>query len=212
MRAIDHIAVGAPNLDRLCAWFEVRTGVSPRRGGAHGGGQSHNAIVALGPACYLELFAPTPGTVSDDPWIAGSLAAGEWPVFLGWCAVAVGDDLDNVAALCRDAGVDGEGPFAMSRTRPDGVRLDWRLFDPEPVGAAWPYPFFIDWQRSPHPADDAPHGCRLVGIETRAPDPSAARALFETLDLSVPVLPGEAGGNVAIATPMGELRFTSPGS
>jgi hypothetical protein len=209
---IDHIAIGAPSLETLCAWFEARSGVAPMKGGVHSGGLSHNALVALGPRCYLELYAPTGDAPSDDPWITMSRAAAAEPVVLGWCVAADGVLLDEVAATCRAIGVKGDGPFAMARTRPDGVTLNWRLFEPEPVGAALPLPFFIDWCGSPHPAASAPGGCGLLAVETTAPDPLAMADIFGRLGLDALPAVGPEGVRVRIATPRGPLSFQSSGS
>ena len=57
-------------------------------------------------------------------------------------------------------------PVAMSRVRPDGVRLEWELeFTATPL-------FFIDWKDSPRPSG-LPDGGRISSVVVRTPDPAS---------------------------------------
>ncbi len=63
---VDHIILGAANLEAGMAAFEKATGVMPVRGGAHPGRGTQNALVSLGDATYLELRQATEVTGSGS--------------------------------------------------------------------------------------------------------------------------------------------------
>ena len=71
------------------------------------------------------------------------------------------DDLDTLSAAARREGLSLQGPAAMSRDRPDGVRLDWTILYLEDSRFGEAIPFVIDWGASPHPSESVPAGCRL---------------------------------------------------
>jgi hypothetical protein len=56
------------------------------------------------------------------------------------------DDIESDAARLKGSGISAVGPFAMSRQRPDGSTLAWRLLIPD--GTPWrrPWPFLIQWE------------------------------------------------------------------
>ncbi|HEX4904889.1 MAG TPA: VOC family protein, partial [Acidimicrobiales bacterium] len=130
---IDHLVVGSADLDRGIAWVADRLGMAPVFGGTHDGAGTRNALLGLGDQ-YLEVLALDPGQPAARGPLASQIAGLEEPTLLT-VAVASSDLAD---------------PVPMSRTRPDGVRLEWRLsFTSTPL-------FFIDWLRSPHPTRDLP--------------------------------------------------------
>ena len=64
---VDHIMLGAANLDAGIHELEALTGVRAVYGGEHPNLGTHNALVSLGSNTYLEVIAPRAGAkVSDD--------------------------------------------------------------------------------------------------------------------------------------------------
>jgi hypothetical protein len=142
----DHLVIAVRDLasasDRLHSLgFEVRPG------GEHPGEGTHNAIVRFGLE-YIELLA-----IHDEAEArAGRLGGSALVEYLrghGWglagYALAT-DDIAGDAARLTAIGMPVVGPFAMSRQRPDGSSLAWRLLIPH--GTPWrrPWPFLIQWE------------------------------------------------------------------
>ena len=116
----------------------------------------------------------------------------------------------------RDEGV-GLGPVRrMSRDRPDGSTLRWRLSDPMALPAGGVIPFVIDWDTTPHPSTTLPDQCVLLELLVSHPD---ADRLQPILDSFRPVLSEPDGGILIVAapeprlqarlrTPMGEVELS----
>ena len=90
---LDHLVVAARTLDEGAAWIEDRLGARPVAGGRHAAMGTHNRLLSLGPAAYLEVIAidpeaPHPGRPRwfslDTPAMAQRLARG--PALIHWVA------------------------------------------------------------------------------------------------------------------------------
>ena len=206
---IDHLVLAAPSLDVGCAAVADLTGVVPVLGGVHPGAGTHNALLSLGPPTYLEVIARDPAQADVPP---GPLAPKDFGDEARLVAFAVGcDDIDDAVAALRAADLPGVGdPYGMSRQRPDGSMLSWRVaFVVEgQVGGATP--FLISWDSGGSPAYDAPAGGRLVALRAGDPDPETARLALEILGIDVPIESSPTSRlEATITTPSGtELTIT----
>ena len=184
---IDHLVLAAPSLDVGRAAVADLLGVEPVLGGAHPGAGTHNALLSLGAPTYLEVIARDPAQADAPPSPLIPHDLGDEPRLV---AFAVGcDDVDATVADLRAAGLTGVGdPYGMSRQRPDGVVLSWRLtfIGGRPGGAT---PFLLSWDSGGSPAYDAPAGGRLVKLRAGDADPPAASLLMDVLGIDVSIEP-----------------------
>jgi len=203
---LDHIILGIDVLDKGVAWVEQRTGVRAAFGGVHPGRGTRNALLSLGPDCYLEIIAPDPQQ-SSPTWFSQILTLHE-PRLIAWAVHT--PDLTALAQTAVAAGLLIDGPHDGARSRPDGKILSWRLFHlREDRGGL--LPFFIEWGRdSVHSAADAPRGCTLEHFHLQTPDAPELARVFKTLAVEVTIVTGEKPQVLArIASPRGEAELTS---
>lgn len=144
--------------------------MTPSRGGSHPGAGTWNSLVGVGPATYVELIAPDPAqpdSVRPLPFGVDSLHRPTLVTF----AVAV-PDIDRSAELVAENGIDPGEIRDMSRIRPDGVELEWRLAVPPDPTLAGVMPFLIEWGAgSHHPCDTLVQFLDLVDLFLSHPDP-----------------------------------------
>jgi len=211
---LDHLILGASDLARGIEFLEQRTGVRAAPGGVHPGRGTHNALLSLGPRCYLEILAPDP----NQPTLAWfrNLPQLTEPRLVGWM-VRPGD-LVTLAERLRQSGIACEPPRESSRQRPDGRTLRWKLLrlagEPlgsQPAGMEGLLPFCIEWSAgSPHPAAAAPSGLRLVQFEISGPAPDGLQRTLDILGLDLQVTRSDRPQlRARIAGPQGTADLTS---
>jgi GNAT superfamily N-acetyltransferase/catechol 2,3-dioxygenase-like lactoylglutathione lyase family enzyme len=209
--SLDHLILGVSDLERGIRFVEERCGVRAAAGGVHPGRGTHNALLALGPRCYLEILAPDPGQ-AKLAWFS-SLPQLSEPRLVGWMARPGPGHLEAVAERLRQSGISCEGPRESSRQRPDGRILQWKLLrlTGERSGDENLLPFCIQWSvDSPHPADDAPSGLNLVQLEISDPNPEELQRTLAILGLDFPVARSEHSQLCALITgPKGKLELIS---
>lgn len=179
---MDHLLLGAADLDQGIAWVEERTGVRPAIGGNHPGVGTRNALLSLGRRQYLEIIAPDPRqTTYDFPMDLRALTT---PRLIMWAAATA--DITALAEKARGAGLQVIGPRDGSRARPDGQALTWKILrvrnDFGGRGVE-PFPFYIEWEAAVHPAQDSPPGCALLTFEIEHPDPAGLGAALGAFDI-----------------------------
>jgi hypothetical protein len=168
--AVDHLVIGGSDLYDLERWWKDRAGVAAQRGGSHPGVGTWNSLVGVGPSTYVELIAPDPTRPAPGqprPFGVDRLRGPSLVTF----AVAV-SDIERSAEMVAEHGIEPGEIRSMSRIRPDGVVLSWRLaVPPEPV-LAGVMPFLIEWApESHHPCDTLVQYLDFVDLILFHPDP-----------------------------------------
>ena len=200
---IDHLVLAGPDLDGLAAWFSGVTGIDPAPGGAHVGFGTRNALVGLGGSTYLELIGPDPDQPEPDAPRPFGIDGLDEPRLVTWC-LRPSVPLEEAVELTRRHGWDPGTIAAMSRRRPDGELLRWRLtlrpMSPD-VAAV---PFLIDWLESEHPTESLPASVDLTSLTVSHPDPDRLRSLLAALGAAgVRVTGGSRSLVAALTTPHG---------
>lgn len=133
----DHLVICVADLSEASVEFVDRFGLGSVSGGRHPGHGTENRIVPLGDS-YLELVAVV------DASEAASSQFGSWA--LSKAAGPIGVDAiclrtDDIVATTQRLGIEG---VAMSRSKPDGSTLAWRVAGIDEMIAEG-LPFFIEW-------------------------------------------------------------------
>ena len=197
---LDHVTVAYPDLDDLILWLQSHTGLTAEFGGTHHGLGTRNATVPLGNDAYLELIGCDPQRGGDTP-AAGQFRTLEVPAPFGWCFRI---DTSAFRDQARGAGVN-ISEFPVSRTRPDGAVLEWKIVTVNSdFGIAVPY--FIDWAGTPTPAVSKRPAATLLEVTPHHPRPELINALFSSLGISSTCQPGAAGLTISIAGPAGTIE------
>ena len=203
---VDHLVFATPDLKVGIEAIEKLLGIRATPGGQHPGAGTRNALVALGPASYLEIIGPD--TEQPDP--PGPRRFGidglKRPRLAAWAAK--GQDLERLAADAARKGVKLGAVGSGSRRRPDGVLLSWRFTSPATVLADGIVPFFIDWGKTPHPAATAAPGATLVGLRAEHPDAQRVEEMLRKLGLDLPVTSAPAPALIAtVDSPKGRVEL-----
>lgn len=204
---LDHLVVAATRLQQGIEHIENLLGVSVALGGRHPRMGTHNALLRLGPALYLEIIAIDPTAEPptrprwfglDEPAVRAWLAPR--PRLLHW--VVNTPDIETA----REHGRIPPGRIEpMSRGD-----LHWRITIAEdghtPAGGL--LPSLIQWHTEAHPADRLPDsGCRLSALVVRSPHRDWLEAALKPIGADQLVelqAAAEASLHARIETPAGE--------
>lgn len=202
---LDHLVLATPELAATVADFARRTGVAPAPGGAHVGRGTRNFLVSLGGSSYLEIIGPDPEQSEPDgprPFTVDELASART---VTWAISP--PDLDAAVEAARARGYDPGSIRPMSRRRPDGTLLEWRLTDGDTQHPSGLVPFLIDWGASVHPTATGLPVTPLLELSASAPDPAEIRPLLAAVDAELNLSEGPLGINFTVDTPRGPVTF-----
>jgi glyoxalase-like protein len=203
---VDHLVYATPDLQAGIERVERLVGLRASPGGQHPGRGTRNALLALGPASYLEIIGPDreqPSPPQARPFGIDDLKE---PRLVTWAAKGTG--LEQLANEARRHGVRLGAVIPGSRQRTDGVMLTWRYTDPRTLVADGIVPFFIDWGTTPHPAATAAGGASLVALRAEHPDVESVQRAISALGLSLRVQKGPRAALVAIiSSPRGQVEL-----
>ena len=180
---IDHITVAAPTLQAGALWVEQTLGVRARTGGEHPRMGTHNLLLRLGDALFLEIIAINPDALAPQRprWFDLDRRAPQAPVSLSTWVV-------RSHQLARHAAAASEplGPLEpMSRGA-----LNWHLTIPADgvIPLSGVAPAVIEWHTETHPAANMPDcGLSLVTLELAHPDTARVERLLRSLNVQGPV-------------------------
>ena len=170
---LDHLVVASAHLDEGIDWVEQHLGVRPHPGGQHVTMGTHNALLKLGPRCYLEVIAIDPDGAPparprwfalDEATMRSRLASG--PSLVTWVLRC-----ESLAAACGRVPDLGE---ILTMSRGD---FHWQIAVPEDGSLPWSgvLPAAIQWSAGadesvPHPCDRLPDsGCDLLSLDLTHP-------------------------------------------
>jgi len=199
---VDHLVYATSDLERTSDELEQRFGVRASPGGQHPGRGTRNVLLAIGPACYMEIVGPDPAqTPPVNPrWFGVDGLDG--PRLVAWAAHAT--NLSHVVSDASRRGVHLGTVDVGWRKRLDGLDLIWQYTDPTTVVGDGLVPFFIDWGASPHPSATAAVGPRLVDLHGEHPDPEWILGMLGALGIPMRVTRGASPSLVAtLNTPDG---------
>lgn len=182
--SIDHITVTAPTLEVGADFIREQLGVTPQPGGRHPRMGTHNLLLRLGDALFLEVIAvdpqaPAPGR---PRWFGlDLLTADTLPALSTW--VVRTDDIKAASAL---------SPESLGTIEPmSRGALHWYITIPAdgsiPIdGVA---PALIEWQTDVHPAAGMQDfGLTLVKLEIFHPAPQRLTHLLSAIGASGPIV------------------------
>ncbi|MFL6621677.1 MAG: VOC family protein [Sulfurifustis sp.] len=202
---LDHIVITAPTLAAGVEYVRSIFGVAPQPGGEHARMGTHNCLLKLGDAVYLEVIAINPHAAApsrrrwfrmDDPDALRTPRLATW--------VARTNDIRAAPAALGDV---------MPMSRGD---LHWRITVPADGGLPFDgvAPTLIQWETAAHPARTlADLGCTLVRLEGFHPAAEAISAMLRELgfhgDFSISVPPTGIDPHLIahISTPAGIRRI-----
>lgn len=181
---LDHLVVAAARLEDGVRHVTDALGIEPVPGGRHDYLNTHNALLRLGEATYLEIIAidPEAGPPEAPRWFdldgeATRAALAERPRLLTWVARC-----DDLQGMTETAPWD-TGPIRRMRRG----SMTWRIAFPEDghLNKGGLLPPLIEWDAgSVHPASRMPKvGCSLAAFRGFHPDPEAVREQLATIGL-----------------------------
>ena len=203
--ALDHITVTAPNLNVGAAYVQRCLGVEMQAGGEHPRMGTHNLLLRLGDALFLEVIAPNPDAPRPDRarWFGLDRLQAESPAALTTWVVRC-DDIHGLSAQTSE-------PLGKVEPMTRGA-LHWHITIPESgdVPLDGVAPSLIEWPPGMHPARQlTDFGLSLQRLVIRHPQPERVSSLLTRLKLHAPVAvcactPAESAGLKAeIQTPAG---------
>lgn len=204
---VDHLVVAAPDLDEAVEAVESALGLELEAGGSHPGLGTRNRLLGLGAGAYLEVIAPDPEQPEPDAPRPFGIDQLETPTLVTWAlAVGGGVESDGVAS---DDSPSGYQPFrSMSRRRPDGGTLSWKIAFPTEAARidspVQPVPFLIDWRGMPSPGETLDARAQLDALRIWGPSNVAA-----ALDVIARLASSEDGATerVVVELARGPVRF-----
>ncbi len=209
---IDHLIVVTSDLFATRDRIAETTGVEGTYGGGNPVNGTHNVLYPLGGISYLELLAADEsGRAGAQRGLPFGLETLAGHAVAGWSAQVA--DLDVAVTSASGAGAPLGALVEMSRTRPDGVKLEWRMTYPREGDLEQLCPFLIDWGASEHPSVTLRSATHLALVEftTLTTEPDLVGSWLAALGLLEDVSVERADRNgfrIEVRGPSGTVSFS----
>jgi len=205
---LDHLVIAADSLDQGRPFIDSKLGVDIAAGGEHLTMGTHNLLMGLSDAQYLEVIAISPDLPKPDwpRWFAlDKWKTGSEPRLITWVART-----DSIEELCAQSPVPLGEITTMSRGN-----LTWRIAIPidGSLVEGGILPMVIEWPEGVHPTENmADQGVSLDGLVLSHPEPKNILAALEALGIEqlnevVRVEEGEPGLKAKFMTPSGPAHI-----
>lgn len=181
--SIDHITITSPTLKAGAGYVLKTLGVAPQAGGEHPRMGTHNLLLRLGDALFLEVISPNPAAPSPSRprWFnLDRVPTNAVPALTTW--VVRTEDIHASQAACTE-------PLGEVEPMTRGA-LNWLITIPADgsVPCDGVAPALIQWHAETHPAsglDDV--GLSLAKLEVLHPEPARMEKLLAAIGFDGPV-------------------------
>ena len=205
--SLDHIVIGAEDLEQGARFVKQRLGIDIPPGGKHPRMGTHNCLVKLSDTAFLEVIAIDPDArmVSrprwfglDDPWVQKTLR--ESPRLLTWVV-----NSSDITMTLDSAELSFGSPQPISR---GNLRWYFGVPDDGRLLAGGILPYVISWQTDSHPAAQMTDlGLRLNKVTICTPFLEWTSRQLEDIGAIYNV---DLLYSPAITAPYFEVEFSSP--
>lgn len=207
-KALDHIILGASDMDVALDNFEALTGHRPLVATTQKGCGTKSALLAFEQCAFLEIIAPDPAqTPTDRAMKLAKIPKGKLvPVHYG---IRNSQSKELKSSLwTTDMKLQCDEVTMISKDR--GMPWLWQIFFFEENGEQdGIIPLFVDWGKGTHAAARLPILGKLDGVKVQAPSDSAVHKLLDGVS-GVKVLEGgEEYFEFKFTTKTGEHVFSS---
>ncbi len=207
LTTIDHIVIGAANLEKAAKKVEVLLKTKFSTSGKHSLMATHNRLARLQNSAYVEIIAIDPSAsfpkscFQEKRWFSldsdstqRRLLKGPQPL----CWVVAVNDIEQSAANC------GYSPGRITEMSRGDFR--WKLTVPNngELSEGGVLPALIEWPNAKNPAAVMPNsGLILKQLLLSHPNPNSIERILSTLDISGPI-------DVKLGEPALQFSFEKP--
>ena len=209
MAELDHLVFVSPDLELGVEWIAERFGVGAVVGGSHQGLGTKNALLGINHTTYFEVIGIDPDQPEPDGPRPFGVDKANGLKLAAYAVHPTGNEtIEDVVANMSRLGIDPGEIVAMSRLKPDGSELRWRLTfrsDPSSSATEGLVPFVIDWGRTLSPALELASMGELASLTVTHPSAKVRNAIT-SLNLAVDVVDGDPGLSAVFETQRGSVE------
>ena len=207
LSTIDHIVIGAANLEKATKKVEGLLQTKFSTSGKHSLMATHNRLARLQNSVYVEIIAIDPNAsfpkscFQEKRWFSLDSATTQRRLLKGpqpLCWVVAVNNIEQVASNC------GYEPGRVTEMSRDDFR--WRLTVPNngDLSAGGILPVLIEWPKGKNPAEAMPKSdLVLKQLLLSHPNPNSIERILSKLDISGPI-------DVKLGEPGLQFSFEKP--